>query len=161
MPGILPGQTMLACITRIYRHFTYMLLAHVMQSALTGSLLRSGTALVDSRQRPSIDRRAQKGAAAREKRHFTLDQASKSAVRCISALHSPRHAPLWPLARLFTQSENPFCDRRQEKLPLAFCRERATRPPPESSPFRVKEGLLTLQPLRQRSLPPSRLCFVL
>lgn len=44
-------------IARIYRHFTYMLLAHVMQSALTGSLLRSGTALVDSRQRPSIDRR--------------------------------------------------------------------------------------------------------
>lgn len=75
MPGIPPGQKMLVCIaphrihgiTRIYRHFTYMLLAHVMQSALTGSLLRSGTALVDSRQRPSIDRRAAQGAAARKK----------------------------------------------------------------------------------------------
>lgn len=118
----IPGLTMLVCITRVYRHFTYMLLAHVMQFALTGSLLRSGTALVDSRQRPSIDRRARRKAPLHAKKaHWTLDPGIEKRRPLHFCIAFPKTRP--PLARLFAQSENPFCDRRREKLPLAFCRD--------------------------------------
>ncbi|KAL7975430.1 hypothetical protein HDV63DRAFT_16772 [Trichoderma sp. SZMC 28014] len=132
---------MLVCITRVYRHFTYMLLAHVMQFALAGSLLRSGTAL-DSAHRSIVEH-------AKKKDIEPWTQASKSAVRCISALHSPRHAPLW-LA--FSHNRRiPFATDDKKRLPLAFCRD---------ARHAVKEGLFTLSSTTETA-PTATLTFVL
>ncbi|KAL6910536.1 hypothetical protein GGI43DRAFT_14546 [Trichoderma evansii] len=78
-------------------HFTYMLLAHVMQSSLTGSLLRSGTALVDSRQHPSIDRRGHAEALLHVK---TRPSVERAVAFCIAF---PKTRP--PSARLFAKRE--------------------------------------------------------